>query len=42
MSKDLQTVKKQVDEIITQTKWRKKDQPQEAEEMIADESLAPE
>lgn len=27
MSKDMQNVKKQVDHIITQTKWKKKEEP---------------
>lgn len=34
------TVKEQVDQIITQTRWRKKEKPQ-SEEVIADQSIVP-
>ena len=41
MSKDMQKVKKQVDQIITQTQWKKKEEPK-SQQVIADESIAPE
>ena len=40
MGKDMETVKQQVDQIITKTKWRSKAETEE--EVIADESIPPE
>ncbi len=41
MNKDMETVKDQVDQIITQTRWRKKDPLEHPQKSIVDETWVP-